>query len=240
MAVIVWGNFATQLWAVQEPLYGPQPEIGQQVFGRPLDIEPVAWIHERTNVSLAASLGVGFDAYDNLRLTFSYAGLDLDGFFMIPYHLSILLREDDDAPGTGGLISQGFFGRGSWCQFTASGDFDLPLIWAESPRLRQNTSLPFLRDEGDYIQSYDYGLPVNRTTEWGHRTGSGAAGFSLNFQLNPASSVTSWKNVGLRPRFEALLFPRNQLGHSAFLKHFVTQPGQRGRFWNMSANNTET
>lgn len=231
MANVGWGDFTADQWAELEPLYGPQPEIGAQVFGQPLDPEPVALLRERANISLSAQLPANQDLtqQDKLSLQFQFAGIDLSRYFIIPYHVSILLREDDEAPGTG-LPLTNFIGRGAWLQFFIQGDFDLPIYWATSPMMGGSQKYKYLTDSNDRLQSYDFGFPRNSSANWANRVQASPAGFTINWQIRQTgTNITAWKPVGLRPRFEALCFDRTQLGHSAFYKHFIYQPAQQGR-----------
>lgn len=242
MANVPWGTYSVDIWSEVETLYGPQPEIGTQVFGRPLDPEPIGLLREKANISLSTNttLDDGVTADDNLVLQFGFAGSDLERYFIIPYHISIVLAEDPAAPGAGALFGNRLIDYGAWLRFFIQGDFLLPIYWATTPAnaVLPSVKKPWLKDATLLVKSFDFGFPKNTSSNWANRLGvtQGNAGFSIYFPIRVTqSNITSWKPVSIRPRFEALLYDRTQYGHSAFYKPFVTMPQAGSREYNEGA-----
>lgn len=245
------GNFDFDLWADIEPLYGPQPKIGEQVFGRPMEPEPVALIRnsevrfQSAQLASATPVAVQDEVYFSYRFYNSGHSVGpLDEWFIIPVLFKLEVSEQQEAPGNAWL---GDFYPVCFAEWRTVAT-QRYVIAAGSPVLSSlggtgaKNYVPYAPGQPNEVrtQSYNFGFPRLGTQHWINHQGDFHASAVFKLYTNQGWTSRSFKPWEVRFYFEGLAYPLVEKGHSAFVKWMASSPAVPSENIVLSANQPAT
>ena len=215
-------------WGLYEALYGPQPNLEQQVYGKPLKPEPVAIVRSKPEENEIAVPETPWGAADEVIYFAAFTGLDtFPQYFLVPYRLGMIASEDATEGGHSQLSVFQPFCR---ARILSKVSEATPGYIAATPH---GPGAAYVHVwEGNDLKRYQYfafGFPRPGTWDWiGYKDEVAVPLIEFQWGLTASVNAGQRKSLYLPPIFEALAFDKRSVDHSAFVEHFYKRGD--GRF----------
>lgn len=224
MARQVLGIQAFENWAEFHSLYGPQPNLEDQVYGKPLDPEPIGLVRTKTDVDHVVNVPPvawrdGDEAVFLAQVGFANSGQ----YFIVPFRLGLILTESQASENTGSSVVGTLYGV-CRARILSKDNALTPGYFAHSPQQSDNeryTTVWETQTVALHCQYFDFGFPRPGAWDWmGYNDMSGSPLIEFQWTIDGSPSGPR-KQISLTPVFEALCFDKRQVDHSAFVRDFL-------------------